>query len=146
VIEVEGQNPVTAASCGMLGCATALVGCSGIRWSFSKGLDLRGGWQRPVHGKDPGGQSSGCAHTVRFHCSRGDANLLRTGEAQSLVHIGLCRVVRDGIGLRIPSGRLAIRAGGIGLVRGSGKTLVDRKVIQSLLILRAYSSSLSGLA
>ena len=54
VIEVEGQNPVTAASCGMLGCATALVGCSGIRWSFSKGLDLRGGWQRPVHGKDLG--------------------------------------------------------------------------------------------
>ena len=54
MIEVEGQNPVTAASCGMLGCATALVGRSGIRWCFSKGLDLRGGWQRPVHGKDLG--------------------------------------------------------------------------------------------
>ena len=93
-----------------------------------------------------GRQSSGCAHTVRSHCSRCDASLLHAGEAQSLVHIGVCRIVRDGIGVRIPSGSLAVRAGGIGLVRGSGKALVDRKVIQSLLMLRAYSSSLSGLA
>ena len=75
-------------------------------------------------------QSSGCAHTVRSHGSRGDADLLRTGKAQPLVHIGVCRVVRDGIGLRIPSGSLAIRLGGIGLVCGSGKALVDRKVVQ----------------
>jgi hypothetical protein len=93
-----------------------------------------------------GRQSSECAHTVRSHCSHGNASLLRTGEAQSLVHIGVCCVVRDGVGLRIPSGSLAIRAGGINLVRGRRKALVDREVIQSLLILHSYSSSLSGLA
>jgi hypothetical protein len=153
----------------MLGCATARVGWPGIKWCFPIGLDLRGGrgcaYPEDRRGDGPGAvgcresvagsvwftvrsgrQSSGRPHTVRSDCSHGNANLLRTGEAQSLVHIGVCRVVRDGIGLRIPSGSLAIRAGGIDLVRGSGKALVDYKVIQSLLMLRAYSSSLSGLA
>jgi hypothetical protein len=76
------------------------------------------------------GDKSGCPNVVRPYCGHIDACLLCPGEAQPVVHTCVCRIMRNGIGLRIPSGSLAVRAGGIDLVYCSGKALVGREDVQ----------------
>ncbi len=51
-------------------------------------------------------------------CSRADADLLRAGESQPLVHPGVQRLLSAGIGVRIPARGLAVRVGRGDLVVG----------------------------
>src|SRR5207344_2343545 len=49
--------------------------------------------------------------TVRLVCSHGDADELRAGGSQPLVHPRVCGRLRAGLDLRLSAGRLAVRAG-----------------------------------
>jgi hypothetical protein len=82
------------------------------------------------HGMQFGRPPNGWTDLVWLKCSHGDVGLLCSGETQPLVYIGICRVMRNGIGLWVSSGSLAVRVGGIGLVPSSGQALVDREGIR----------------
>ena len=72
-------------------------------------------------GKEPGEY----ADSFWPFCGYGNVALLRTGEAQPLVHTGLCRFMRDGISLRISSGSVAVRLSGVRVVVSSYAALVS---------------------
>jgi hypothetical protein len=54
-----------------------------------------------------------------------NAGILLVGEAQPLVHPGICWIVSDGFHLRVPSGCMAVWARGMRMVVGCLAALVD---------------------
>ena len=53
------------------------------------------------------------------------ADHLCAGETKLLVYLPVRRVLRVGLGLRLSSGRVAVRTGGSGVVRGGAAPVVD---------------------
>lgn len=68
----------------------------------------------------------GFSHALRSLCGYCHAGDVCAGTAEHLVHTGFCRLLRLGIGVRLPSGRVAVRSGRGRLVNRSRKTLVAR--------------------
>jgi hypothetical protein len=62
-----------------------------------------------------------CIWIIRSHS---DAGVLRPGETQSMVHLCLCHCMRNGIGVRISSRRVAFWVGGSDLGRGGAEKMV----------------------
>src|SRR5882757_3513779 len=76
--------------------------------------------------------SYGRADAVRIVRGHRYAGELRAGGSQPLVHRSLCRRLRAGLGLRIPAGRLAVRAGRGDLGRGGAAALEPQAAMTSL--------------
>jgi hypothetical protein len=69
---------------------------------------------------------NGFLDRLRPPCRDGDAGVLCTGEAQPVVHFGVCRLLRASLGLRLPPGGLAVRFSRSSLVCRRDKALVVR--------------------
>ena len=61
--------------------------------------------------------------------------LLCIGGPEPMVYLGVCRLVRGRISLRVPAGRLAVRIGRSRLVLCGGATLVAGKKVERLRVI-----------
>src|SRR5439155_26737102 len=64
---------------------------------------------------------------IRVMCGDDDAGVLRAGGSELLVHAGVCVRMRDGIRVRVPAGRVAVRRRGGCLGGRRGAEVVARE-------------------
>src|SRR5690348_16747855 len=91
---------------------------------------LRRPWVRLRCGRWCRGRRVERAYTFWAGGGNGHAVVLRAGEAQHVVHSRLCGGLRAGRRLWISSGRMALRAGGIGVVPGSVQAMVEGAIVK----------------